>query len=66
MEDMTPLLKATDVAKILNCSNQNVYSLTKKGFIQAVLFKTRGDRWTYRYRQEDVDSFIKSNLSGGR
>ena len=51
--DMSPLLTATDGTKILKCSSQNVYNLTRAGLIQAVVFKTRGNRSTYRYRRED-------------
>jgi excisionase family DNA binding protein len=59
-------LKATDVAKILKCSSANIYNLVKAGFIQAVVFKAGGNRSTYRFRQEDVDAFIKGHLYGGR
>jgi excisionase family DNA binding protein len=60
---MSPLLRATDVAKILRCSDANVYNLTRSGSLRAVRFKAFGDRWTYRYRPEDVEEFIQNHLS---
>jgi len=62
---LTPLLRATDVAKILNCSAVNVYNLAKSGAIRSVLFKSRGQRWTIRFRPEDVEEFIQNHLTAG-
>ncbi len=63
---MTPLLLAREVAKVLNCSDQNVVNLAKAGKLRAVVFKAGGDRWTYRFRAEDLEAFIQANLRDGK
>lgn len=61
---MNSLLRAENVAKILDTSRQNVYNLAKSGTIRAVVFKAGGNRFTYRFRPEDVASFIEGHLNG--
>ena len=61
---MNPLLRAEAVAKVLDTSRQNVYNLAKAGTIRAVVFKAGGNRFTYRFRAEDVESFISGHLNG--
>jgi excisionase family DNA binding protein len=63
---MTSLLRPEDVARTLGVSRQTIYNLAKAGALRAVIFKTRGDRWTYRFRHEDVDAFIGGHLREGR
>jgi hypothetical protein len=56
-------LRAPDVAKILDCSTRNVYTLAKSGTLRSVLFKSRGHRWTIRFRTEDVEEFVQIHLT---
>jgi excisionase family DNA binding protein len=49
----------------LGVSKQTVYNLARAGVIRAVVFKSQGDRWTYRFRPEDVAAFIEGNLRDG-
>lgn len=63
---MTDLLRAPDVAKRLGVTPMTVYNLTKGGVIRAVVFKAGGNRWTYRFRAEDVESFISGHLREGK
>ncbi len=60
------LLRAEDVAEALGTSRQTVYSLAQGGLLRSVVFKTSGNRSTYRFRAEDVQAFIVSNLREGR
>lgn len=54
----TQLLKATDVAEILNISRAFAYQLMRKGGIRTV--KIMGAR---RVRPEDLQLFIEANTS---
>jgi excisionase family DNA binding protein len=63
---LNALLRPENVARILGVSKQTVYNLAKAGALRAVIFKTRGDRWTYRFRQEDCEGFIESSLRDGK
>lgn len=63
---MNALLRAEAVAKLLDTSRQNVYNLAKSGAIKAVIFKASGNRFTYRFRETDVASFIEGHLCEGR
>ena len=53
MGDIPPLLRATDVAKILRCSTVNIYNLAKRGDLPSVVFGS-----CVRFKQEDVEEFI--------
>jgi excisionase family DNA binding protein len=53
MADMAPLLRATDVAKILRCSSANIYNLAKRGELPSVIFGS-----CVRFKREDVEEFI--------
>lgn len=63
---MNALLRAEAVAKILDCSRQNVYNLAQRGVIRAVVFAAGGNRSTYRFREEDVQSFVEGHLRDGK
>jgi excisionase family DNA binding protein len=54
----TSLLNAHDVAQILKISKPLAYRLIAEGQLPAVKF-----RRTVRVRQDDLDEFIKKNLS---
>lgn len=62
----SPLLRPEDVARILGVSKQTIYNLSKAGSLRAVVFKSRGDRWTYRFRETDVQLFVDGNVRDGR
>jgi len=53
------LLKAPDVAKILNISRPMVYSLTSTGELPSV--RIRG---SIRVRQVDLDEYIRKSWTG--
>jgi excisionase family DNA binding protein len=53
-----PLLKATDVAEILNVSRAMAYQLMQQGKIRSVQIGT-----SRRVRVEDLTFFITENLS---
>jgi excisionase family DNA binding protein len=52
------LLKATDVAKILNISRALAYQMMKRGEIRSVTIRT-----AVRVRPEDLQAFIQNNLT---
>jgi predicted DNA-binding transcriptional regulator AlpA len=60
------LLRAEDVGSSLGITRSGVYNLAKCGVLACVKFKTRGDRFTIRFRQQDLDSFIRGHLCDGR
>ena len=62
----SPLLRPWAVAKILDVSEQTVRNLASAGHLRAVTFKTRGDRWTLRFREQDIEEFLNANLREGR
>ena len=51
----SPLLTASDVARLLTLHVNTVRRWTDKGVINAYRIGSRGDR---RYRQEDIISFL--------
>ena len=55
------LLKVDDVARVLRVHPGTVRRWTKKGILKACIINSRGDR---RFKQEDVDSFIKGGRNG--
>jgi excisionase family DNA binding protein len=57
LDNTKSLLKANDVAKVLNISKTLAYSLMRKGEIRTV--KIRGVR---RVREKDLDKFIENSL----
>lgn len=56
IHDRQRLLKATEVARILNISKSMVYRLMKNGKIPYVRINQ-----TFRIRPEDLDKFIEEN-----
>lgn len=52
------LLKATEVAKILNISRALAYQMMRLGEIRTVSIRT-----SVRVRPEDLQAFIQSNLT---
>jgi len=60
------LLRPETVAQILGVSKQTIYNLSKAGALRAVVFKSQGDRWTYRFRTEDIEAFVAGNVRDGR
>ncbi len=56
------LLRAEDVGRILGITRAGAYNLAKAGVIPHVAFKSKGDRFTIRFRQQDVDAFISGHL----
>jgi excisionase family DNA binding protein len=52
------LLRANDVAKILNISRALAYRLIQEGKIPSVRFNT-----SVRVRQQDLERFIQDNLT---
>lgn len=63
---MNPTRRAKYVAKVLDCSEMTIYNLARSGELRAVVFKTRGTRWSYRFRDEDIEAFIQGHLREGR
>lgn len=59
------LLRTEDVSRILGVSRAGVYNLAKALVLPHVAFKTRGDRFTIRFRQVDLDAFISGHLRDG-
>jgi hypothetical protein len=47
-------------------SEQTVRNLASAGHLRAVTFKTRGAKWTLRFREEDVQAFIEENVRNGK
>ena len=62
----SPLLRPEDVARVLGVTRSTIYNLAKSGALRAVVFKTRGDRWIYRFRPQDVEEFVNGNLREGK
>ncbi len=58
MGDIPQLLRATDVAKILQCSTVNIYNLAKRGDLPSVVFGS-----CVRFKREDMEEFIARNRS---
>jgi excisionase family DNA binding protein len=58
-QPVTKLLKAPEVAVILNCSKAFVYKLIKQGKLPSVQIG-----YAKRIRPEDLHHFIRENLSG--
>ena len=63
---MEKLLRAEDVGGILGVSRSGIYNLAKSGILPHVAFRTKGNRDTIRFRQQDLDSFIRGHLCDGR
>lgn len=63
---MNPTRRAKYVAGVLDCSEMTVYNLARAGELRAVVFKTQGTRWSYRFRDEDIEAFIKGHLREGK
>jgi predicted site-specific integrase-resolvase len=60
------LLRAEDVGRILGVSRAGAYNLAKSGVIKYVAFRSKGNRDTIRFREEDLASFIRGHLCDGR
>lgn len=58
-QPLTKLLKAPEVAVILNCSKAYIYQLIKRGEIPSVQIGS-----AVRIRPEDLISFIEKNMAG--
>jgi excisionase family DNA binding protein len=54
------------VAKRFGVTPMTVYALARSGALRAVVFKTQGIRWTYRFRDEDIEDFIQGHLREGK
>jgi hypothetical protein len=63
---LNALLRAKAVAKWIDTSPQNIYTLARKGILKSVIFKASGNRFTYRFRPEDVEQFITGHLRDGQ
>lgn len=59
------LLRAKHVAKILDCSEQHVRALAWRGILPSVRFSTKPGKQTVRFREEDVQAFIRQHLNAG-
>lgn len=59
---MNSLIRPEAVARILGISKMCVYNLARAGAIRSVTFKASGDRFTYRFREEDLAAFVESHL----
>jgi excisionase family DNA binding protein len=59
----SPMLTATDVARLLNLHVNTVRRWTDGGIINAYRIGSRGDR---RYNQDDIHSFLARHSSKGR
>jgi hypothetical protein len=60
------LLRAEDVASSLGITRSGVYNLAKSGILAHVAFRSKGNRDTIRFREEDLASFIRGHLCDGR
>jgi predicted DNA-binding transcriptional regulator AlpA len=60
------LLRAKDVGGVFGITESGVYNLARAGVLPHVAFKTKGNRNTVRFWQQDLDSFIQGHLCGGR
>jgi predicted DNA-binding transcriptional regulator AlpA len=66
------LLRAEDIGEALGISRAGAFNLAKCGVIPCVKFKAksgkgpRGDRFTIRFREQDLNDFIKSHLCDRR
>jgi predicted DNA-binding transcriptional regulator AlpA len=60
---LEPLLKATQVEKILTVSLSQVYNLADSGLLPCVKWKTPGGKTQLRFRLEDVQEFINKHHS---
>jgi hypothetical protein len=63
---VTSLLRPRDVARILLVSEMTVRNLAAAGAIKSVCFKSRGNRWTIRFRPQDIEEFLTGNLRSGK
>ena len=61
-----PLLKAEDVARLLNIRVSTVYDAVARGRIPAVRLWEGRRRPLLRFRQEDVERWIQERLDGSR
>ncbi len=59
----SPMLTASEVARLLSLHVNTVRRWTDNGLINAYRIGSRGDR---RYRQEDINSFLARHSSKGR
>ncbi len=59
-EISSPMLTASDVARLLNLHISTVRRWTDKGILNGYRIGSRGDR---RYRQGDILSFLTSNTT---
>lgn len=60
------LLRAEDVASSLGITRSGVYNLAKSGILAHVAFRSKGNRNTIRFREEDLVSFIRGHLCDGQ
>jgi predicted DNA-binding transcriptional regulator AlpA len=60
------LLRAEDVCKAWDISRSGVYNLATSGILPCVRFRTKGKRDTIRFREEDLDAFVRGHLCDGR
>ena len=53
--DINPMLRTSDVARILNVHINTVRRWSNQGILKSYRIGSRGDR---RFRREDIDSFF--------
>ena len=56
---MDKLLKAMDVAALLNLKRSTVYDLARRGLIPYVILATGKRRSLIRFRREDIERLIE-------
>lgn len=64
---MEPLLKAKEVARILNVSPRHVYAMAKRGQLPAVRIEAPGanpGRIQWRFKLRDVQRLVDANYNG--
>lgn len=59
---MQPLLRARDVARILNLRPATVYSLAHRGVLPFVRVAEGTRRSLIRFRHEDIEGFVKKHI----
>ena len=57
---MTPLLRAQQVAQILNLRPSTVYAMAERGDLPHVRIKQGAHRNLIRFRREDLEDFLDS------
>lgn len=59
------LLTAEEVADLLRVSRSTVYEWARLGLLPSVVLRAGRGRSVRRWRQQDLDAFIKANLEQG-